>query len=172
MFELSQSKANLVNVNVRRELHGEEPKVAVDLKIEITSSNDILSEFHASLKSALYKQADGDQADLMPDANHLPTARFPDLAPIRWDWSGIGYDATVHYGVSGKDDVLLPGIAIDKFKFDCQDGGSVTMTFRIVCHPEPKQIGQLSSLLGHEISLSLTAPSANEQFQQQLKDVA
>ena len=172
MFSLSEKSSKLAHINVRRELHGEDPKTAVDLKIEFTAPNDILSEFHPSLKSAFYKAAEGNQPQLITDENHLPTARFPLLAPLHWDWEAAGYAVTIHYGVSGKDDIFLPASALDKFRLHCQDGGSVAVSFRVVCHPEPEQIGRLSSLIQQEISLTLEPPSADQQLKNDLKKAA
>ena len=53
MFQLENQTAKLSNVNLRAELHGEETKVAVDLKFDMKLSNDVLSYFDPSLKSSL-----------------------------------------------------------------------------------------------------------------------
>jgi len=58
MFSLKNQAAKLTNVNPRAELHGQDKKLAVDLKFEIKVSNDVLSEFDPSLKGSLYKKAD------------------------------------------------------------------------------------------------------------------
>ena len=58
MFSLDRKTVKLVNVNPRAEKHGDENALACDLKFEIRASNDVLSEFHHSLKSALYKEPD------------------------------------------------------------------------------------------------------------------
>ena len=73
MFSLKNQAAKLTNVNPRAELHGQDKKLAVDLKFEIKVSNDVLSEFDASLKGSLYKKADDGQGDLIADPGHLPT---------------------------------------------------------------------------------------------------
>ena len=54
MFQLENHTAKLSNLNLRAELHGEETKVAVDLKFDMKLSNDVLSYFDPSLKSSLY----------------------------------------------------------------------------------------------------------------------
>ena len=40
MFQLENHTAKLSNLNLRAELHGEETKVAVDLKFDVKLSND------------------------------------------------------------------------------------------------------------------------------------
>ena len=146
--------------------------MAVDLKFNIKVSNDVLSEFHPSLKSALYEKADesSGQAALIDEPGHLPSLKFPQLSPLKWDWEGAGYATIVHWGVSGKDDILMIQTEIDNFKFECQDGGTVGVSFRVIVHPEPVELGRLCEMIQQEVSLSLEPPSAEEQYQQQLKD--
>ena len=72
MFSLRNQAAKLTNVNPRAELHGQDKKLAVDLKFEIKVSNDVLSEFDASLKGSLYKKADDGQGDLIADPKRKP----------------------------------------------------------------------------------------------------
>ena len=54
MFQLENQTCKISNVNLRAELHGEETKVAVDLKFDMKLSNDVLSYFDPTLKSSLY----------------------------------------------------------------------------------------------------------------------
>lgn len=172
MFSLSAQKCTLQNLNIRPEFHGEETKIAVDLKIAIKVSNDVLSEFDPDLKSSLYEKAgDAAQGVLIDEPGYLPALKFPQMAPIKWGWEGAGYEAVVNYGVSGKDDITLIQTEIDSFKFDCQDGGTVAICFRIITHPTPDEIGRLSELVQCEVTLTLTAPSPDEQMRMQLKKI-
>jgi hypothetical protein len=50
MFSLANQAAKLTNVNPRAELHGQDKKLAVDLKFEVKTSNDVLSEFDSSVE--------------------------------------------------------------------------------------------------------------------------
>lgn len=170
MFELTKQTAKLANVNLRAEIHGEETKIAVDLKIEAKMPNDVLSFFSPDLKASLYKKASEDaQGLLIDEPGYLPALKFPAMAPIKWGWGGCGFGAVIEWGVSGKDDIRLIGTDIDQFRFDCQDGGTVAISFRIVAHPTPDEIGRLSELVQREITLTLIPPSAEEQLQQDLK---
>lgn len=165
MLSLTNQHAKLSNVNLRAELHGEETKVAVDLKIEIKVSNDILSEFAPDLKSSLYrKDPDAAQGQLIDDPNHLPSLKYPQMSPIKWDWSGAGYETVINYGISGKDDIVMLMTEVDTFRFECCDGGTVEIGFRITGHPTQEEIGRLSGLVQREISLTLVPPSADDQL--------
>jgi hypothetical protein len=170
MFSLTNEKAKLVNLNPRSELHGTDHKLAVDLSLEITQSNDVLSEFHPALKSFLYDKGDAAQQELIKDAAHLPALRFSNLKmPIGWNAELKGYLVTVHYGIGGKSDVVLADCEVDNFKFDCKEGGSVTLKFRAIAHPTPEQVGIQAGLIQQEIDMSLQPP---EEQQQELQKAA
>lgn len=169
MFQLENTTAKLSNVNLRAELHGEETKVAVDLKFEVKLGNDVLAYFDPSLKSSLYaKPSEEMQGDLIDDPAFLPKLKFPKMSPIKWDWKAAGYETVVNYGVSGKDDIRLIQNDLDSFRIDCQEGGTVAMSFRVIAHPTSDEIGRLSELVQREITLSLYPPSAEDQFQADL----
>lgn len=169
MFQLENQTAKLSNVNLRAELHGEETKVAVHLKFEAKLANDVLSYFDPSLKSSLYAApSEAMQGDLIQEVGYLPTLKFPKMSPIKWDMKGAGYETVVNYGVSGKDDIRMIQVDVDSFKFDCQDGGTVALSFRAIAHPSSDEIGRLSELVQREITLSLYPPSAEDQLKQDL----
>lgn len=171
MFTLQKKTAKLSSVNPRVELHGEEHVMAADLKFSIKVSNDILSEFHPSLKSALYKKSEGGQADFIDDPGHMPERRFPLMAPVKWDKNFIGYKLTVHYGISGTQDNVLIDCTIDGFRFECQDGGTVIASFRVIAHPTSAELGRLCEMIQQDVSISLFEQSS-EDPQQDLDEAA
>lgn len=160
MFSLKNQAAKLTNVNPRAELHGQDKKLAVDLKFEIKVSNDVLSEFDASLKGSLYKKADDGQGDLIADPGYLPTLKFPLMGAVKWGKSFDGYETVIHYGVSGAQDIHLVECAVDNFRFDCQDGGTVVVSFRVIAHPEASELGRLCEMIQQEVEMSLIEPEA------------
>jgi hypothetical protein len=167
MFSLQNQKAKLVNLNLRAEMHGEDHKTAADLTIEVTVSNDTLSEFHPSLKSSIYHKGDAAQQELLKDEGHHPALRFPNLSmPLKWDSELNGYQAIVHYGIGGKSDVVLNECQVDGFRFDCKEGGSVAIKYRVIAHPSPEQVGVLSGLIQNEIDMSLLPPEEQPELQQ------
>jgi len=159
MFSLERSQMKLIDVNPRSEIHGEEHKTAADLKFELKTSNDILSEFHPLLKSALFGPADGPQSELLPaDPGHFPSLRFPLMGAIKWAKDFSGYTVRIHWGVSGHDDIVLDTCAIDGFRFECLDGGTVVVRFRVQAHPEPVPLGRLCSMIQQGVEVSLEPP--------------
>jgi hypothetical protein len=51
MFSLENQNAKLTSVNPRAEIHGQDRKMAVDLKFEVKVSNDVLSFFDPRSKA-------------------------------------------------------------------------------------------------------------------------
>lgn len=162
MFSLTETDLTLVNVNPRTEKHGEDSVLAADFKLSFKTSNDILSEFHPSLKSALYGKQGGSQGELIDEPGHLPELRFPQIGRLHWEKKFAGYTLRVHQGASGVDDVVLQDCQVDKFAFDCLDGGSVVFTFRVQAHPDAAQVGKLCALIQQQIMATLDPPEADE----------
>ena len=162
MFSLANQAAKLTSVNPRAEIHGTDHVMAADLKFEIKVGNDVLSEFDPSLKSSLYKKADGPQGELITDAGHLPSLKFPLIGPVKWGKEFSGYETVIHYGVSGAQDIHLIDCEVDNFRFDCQDGGTVAVSFRVIAHPEPTELGRLCEMIQQEVEMSLIEPEADK----------
>lgn len=160
MFSLQNQKAKLSSVNPRAEIHGQDRRMAVDLKFEVKLSNDCLSEFDPSLKSAIYRAADPGEGDLLAnEPGNLPKLKFPLMGAIKWDKAMPGYETVIHYGVSGQMDIHLIETDVDGFRFDCQDGGTVAVSFRVIAHPEAEQLGRLCEMIQQEVEMSLIEPA-------------
>ncbi len=160
MFNLKRQSAKLTSLNPRAEIHGEDRVPAADLKFEITAGNDALSEFHPSLRSFLFERPA--KPDLADDGQSLTDLRFKLLGPLKLGAELAGYDLRVHWGVSGHDDIAMSECEVDNFRFDCQEGGSVAISFRVIAHPAERDMGRLCSLIQREVEISLTEPGADE----------
>jgi len=163
MFSLSNAQVKLDNVNPRAELHGEDHALAVDIKLSTAISNDRLAEFDANLKSALYWKGNETQGELIAEPGHLPTLRFPEMGPIRWNKDLAGYTLTVHVGFSDESAIKIADCAVDKFLFDAQEGGSVIVSFRIQAHPDAATLGRLCELIQQDIEMTLTEPQVGSE---------
>lgn len=163
MFSLEKQQCKLDNLNPRAEIHGPDKVLAVDLSISFKASNDVLSEFDPYLKAAFYTKGDAAQGELIDDANYLPTLKFPLLHALKWEKEYAGYELIVHLGLGGKNsDVEMIECQVDNFKFDLQDGGSVITSFRVIAHPQEKDLGKLCALIQQEIEVTLLPPEAEE----------
>jgi len=158
MFHLSTHEVKIAHLNVREERHGEESKLAVDIKLAGVVPNDFLSYLHPALKAALYGPRE-DQGSLIDDAGHLPALRFSALPSLRWVAQFTGF-VTLH-GAKQKDDLVMSG-DIDKLVLEPMDGGSVGVTFRVQTLPEPGQVGKIANLLGTTVKVTVTPQEAEE----------
>ena len=161
-LNLTEKEAKIVSVNPRAELHGEDPKPACDVKIEIALTNGDLALFHPNLKGLLYVK-DEDRPDLVSQADpeHATMLRFPQLGvPVKWDGEMIGAEALFHYGTSEKSHIKLSGCVVGKFALEPLEGGSVLTTLQVQCHPDEKQMGRLGMMVGTKVPVTITPPEA------------
>jgi len=163
MLTLEHQTGQFTNFNPRPEKHGPDTVPGADLKITMTVSNDLLAEFHPTLKSMLFREPNPDEQDLVEKAvvgeRDLTRLRFGNhVNAIRWASEIVGADLTIHYGTGGKSDIELTDVTVDGFVFEPMDGGSVVVTFRVKCSPNEKQGGQLFTLMGGEIEFTLAPP--------------
>lgn len=177
MLELKRQSAMLIDVNPRMEIHGTEHRLATDIKVSLKVPNTFLDNFDPNLRTAFFWKAPPeafDQEDLVnnQDPNHLPNLRFKQLgAKQHLDFKGAGYRFIVP-SLLGKDDLVLIQTEIDKLAFECQEGGSVIISFRVVAHPNDEDMGHLCSLIQQEVELTLEPPSQEDLLRQELNDAA
>jgi hypothetical protein len=163
MFSLQKQSAKLTSINPRAEIHGEDRVPAADLKFEIRVGNDILDVFATNLKAAVYRAAEKGEGDLLADQDGaMPVLKFPLLGPLKFGKEFVGYDAQIHYGVSGKEDIKMGDCQIDGFRFECQDGGTVIVGFRVIAHPESNDLGRLCGMIQQDVEMSLMPPEAEQ----------
>lgn len=159
MFEIAQMSVKLVNVNPRPELHGDDTRLAADLKMQATCSNRLLNHFHADLRSMLFKRDENPDLVDQADAEALTALRFPNLDALRWDWTGAGYTLEVDWGLGGASNIVLEDVQVDKFQIEAQQGGTCVITFRVIAHPDADVVGPLCELMQQEITVTLTPPA-------------
>ena len=166
MFKLSQQDAKLTSVNPRSELHGESTQLACDLKFVTTLSNNKLDEFHPELRKTLFKRGDPEKMDLADQASdgedYLNTPKFPDMKTIPYAYKGLGYRVIVHNGFSDQSNINLINAQVDKYKFELLEGGSVKIEFRVIAHPTPEELGNLSRFIQNNVDITLEPPTPEQ----------
>lgn len=163
MFQLQEARARIANVNPRAEKHGDENKLACDIKVEVTLSGDALNAFDPGLRAALYREVrKGEQAELpgIGDSK-FGAVRFPMLKPVNWDEEFPGYTLLVGAGLGLSDPVELADVMLRKFTFLPLTGGSLEMTFSVVAHPEADEVGALCTMIQDDAVLTLTPPATD-----------
>lgn len=161
MFELTQQTVKLASINPRAEIHGDERVPAFDLKIEAQCGNDVLIHFHPQLRSMLYQKNEApDLVEQSDDPEALTALRFPKMAPFKWEWEGTGYTVTVDYGLGGDSDIKLADCKIDGIRITPMNGGTVGISFRVICKPETADVGLLCDRIQQNIEITLEPPEA------------
>lgn len=150
MFTLTKHAAKVTHLNVREEKHGEEEVLALDIKINADIGNDFLDQLSPGLKAAFYAQ-DSTAMDL--GDTHLPVIKFPKLPSLDWDGE-MKADLVLHG--ERKADNLEFTADINKLVLNLKEGGTVNMTFRAQCLPDPVEVGKISELLGQMVKCSVT----------------
>ena len=154
LFSIDEQETKLLDVNPRKELHGEEDVLAADLKFEAKMLNDALAIFDPTLKWSMY---DKDQHDLESKVNKdgAIKLRYPKMSPFAWDHTVNSATVIIHKGGHVKSDILLKECKIDGFRLECLDGGTVILTFRVQVHPTEDLAGKLCMLTKKSVEISI-----------------
>lgn len=160
MFSLLQRECTIVSVNPRVERHGDETVPACDLFLGFTGSNDILSEFHPSLKSSLYSRPD--EPDMADEPGYLPRLKFQHIGPVKWGQEHVGYRMVIHNEIDPRRDREVDLCDISKVVFKCHDGGSVETRLKVAMKAPEELVGWLCSHISSGVSVSLIPPSSGE----------
>lgn len=166
MFETDKAIAKIASFNPRAEKHGEDNKLAADIKVQLTAGNSVLDSFHKDLKKALYrKAAAGEQQDLIDGADGLVAVKFPRIDALRWDEEFPGYEVEIHSTLGLSEPLTITDVTLKKFVFEPLEGGSVAMAFNVVFHPDTEEAGALCALIQEEVELTLIPPTKQNQQQ-------
>lgn len=154
MFNLKKQKGKVAHLNVREEKHGEDPVLAVDVKIKADVANKFLDELSPGLRAALFAREGGQPGETTDmDEDHLTVLRFPQLAPLKWDVSVVGGKFTLHG--SKKADDLEFECHVKEATLACKEGGTVELTFSAAILPTPDESGKLAAFLGKDVRVSV-----------------
>lgn len=159
MFEIEKQQVKLVKVSTPMENHGKEFKLACVLTIEALVANSHLAQFEPGLRESLYRIAtEADGADLATDPDIPSVLRFPKMSAFDWDTTGIGYTATIDYGLGGESDIELVDAKLDAFQLTPMAGGTVLVKLNVTVHPDALNAGRLCEMQKQNIDITLTAP--------------
>ena len=164
-FSMQDRNVKVASVNPRAEKHGEDNVLAADIKIQANCASTVLDHFEPKLRSLLFrKPAVGEQQALPVDGNEGMTGiRCPELGELSWDAELTGYTMKITRGMGLAEPLLIDGVDLKKFRFSPLEGGTVAISFNVVCHPDTEQMGQLCDLIQEEVELTLIAPKAAAQ---------
>lgn len=162
-FDLEQQECVLENFNPRREIHGEDPQPASDLKFIANLSADVLALFSPTLRFCLFhKVGAADDPDMINRITERPNLRFPKLKPLGWDDEMVGAHVTVDHGLGGKSDLNFEDCKVNNFTIEPAEGGRFTLTFRVQCHPGEREAGKLYLAQGQKVTVTIKSPAESD----------
>lgn len=166
---LSPIVVMLMNVNTRKELHGDEHVQAVDLSFKADFPNTILDQvLAAGLCESLYynRSAESGQENLEGIDAIQPNLRFPKLNGQRFTWGGkdklVGYTITLEFGLGDAvSNIELELCKVSARVFEAKEGGTVVLFWKVQNASDRLDMetcGKLVLLGGEEVTMSLRAP--------------
>lgn len=159
MFSLNQ-KAKLKRISTNSELHGNERQPVYYYFFIAFVPSDALINFHPRLRTTLFKRNDSPDLAEQGIDDELTALQFPQITSYKFDYESDGYSLELVYGTGGPSNLKMDDIKIDTFKFTPKVGGIVEIDFRVVAHPDIKDVGKIGSLIMQDIDVILTPPEA------------
>lgn len=164
-MQLDKHEASITNVNVRREKHGKEGKLGLDISLAMQTGNGTLDLLQAGLKEALYKRADaGQQMDIIEGADGLVALKFPHLEPIKLDLEYSGFEVIIHGNLDATaGETLLIDVKLKDFTIKPIEGGSAQITFKAQLQADLEELSEVVDWwMVESIRLTLTPPKAQQ----------
>ncbi len=160
MFEITtKQQVKLIKASTPMENHGKNFKLAVVLTVEAAIASSSLRQFASDLCDSLYREAEqGDDTDLVTEPTGPTVRRYPKMSAFAWEYEASGYTLVVDYGMGGDSDIKLIEAKVDSFTITPLEGGTVTVKFNIVVHPEALDVGRLCEMQKRDIVITLTGP--------------
>ena len=167
MFEIAKQTAKLNHINVRTENHGQEEVVANDLTFFIKTSNKILNLLNENLLPFFYtKNGSSEELDLEED--HCPDLRLASFisantsgkSGFKFDYTGKGYDVTLHVGLDQESWIELTDCTISHITYWPLADGIVEMKLNVSLCPNSRERAVFQDHLKETFEITLTAPAA------------
>jgi hypothetical protein len=143
--------ANVTNVNTRKEKHGEDNVLAVDVKMTVKGTpQQIIDPFSLAHRKAMFQTEEGKE--------HLQ--RVVEVGSFTWDREYE--DAKLNLAGEGYEEVTLKG-----FSFTMTEGGVVALTFTASFLPQTDDVGPLAELIKEACTVSFVTQADLVDQQQQ-----
>lgn len=132
MFSLEKHDARISHVSIRREKHGKEGKLGMDISIAIQTVNTTLDMLQSGLRKALFKKAEkGQQMDIIAGADALVALAFPQMEPVKLDIEISGCEVTLEGNLDATEEyTTLVDVKLKDFTIKPIEGGSAMVSFK------------------------------------------
>jgi hypothetical protein len=169
MFNLDNANAQITNLNLRAEKHGDENEPACDIKVSVDIPAERLDDIHPGLCESLYRRpSTGDQIALIDKKAEqaFTVVRHPGLEPVRLKQKFPGYELQVFSPADsdGSEGLLFADAEVKNFTITPHEGGTTNVTFSVgVTVDEDDIAGLLPFLRDPDAVLTLVPPKAQAQ---------
>ena len=162
-----QHEATITNVNVRREKHGKEGKLGLDISFALQTTNKALDMFEPGLRASLFRKAGkGEQLDLVEGTDGLVALKFPTLQPLKLEGDYTGYEVYIDGLLEGTEQVVLVDVKLKDFVIDPIEGGSVALAFKAQLPASTEELSQIvDSWMNEGVRVSLIPGEKQEEQQ-------
>lgn len=173
MFQLPTfTGVTIRSLNVRAEMHGQDPVPAVDIGFRLTGSNKLLNMLDPKLRTAFYKRPGEEppepELEGIDPVDELPELRVQHVKfPIKISREFPGRIVVIDFGLGGKSNIELSSADVNDFSATFHDGGSVDIDFRAQASGiSDKVLGKLGMLVRHEVSITVMSSAAADGTQE------
>lgn len=133
-------RAAIAHLSARKEGKGDAKVLAVDLKLAVLTSNELLISFHPQLRVMLY------------DRDGMP--RFKEMGAVPWEREFHRMLLELRSDVLDKP-IRFTGVKVYDFEFVAREGGKVKTIFKAQIRPEQGEFESLGKLLAEPCDLTL-----------------
>jgi len=161
MFQLDKHEAAIANVNQRIQRHGDERRLAADVKFALSASNEVLDAFDPTLRQDLFRKPGSGEQQELPSigGDRLTEVKHPALEPLKLNHEFKGYELHIDGLLDAGTPIVLVDVGLKRFVLEPKEGGSVQMTFTASAQVEPAELAELSdALVREDVRLTLIAP--------------
>lgn len=132
-MKLQQKVGKVIAVNPRKEHHGENLALSVDVKVEANCTREDIAQFDPTLGDFLFGE-------------HGP--RFPEIGAVPW---GREYERCI----VKLNKVELKDTTVRKITLLPQEGESVKVGFMATLYPSQKTVGDLANLIQEDVAIEV-----------------
>ncbi len=163
MIEFAEKNATITKFETDKRVSDDETKEAMpiaEVDFDLNLPGDLLAIFSPTLRALLFHKNGAVDHDLHDQVHAAPDVRHPKiLYPLRWKEGMEGATVTIHQGLGGKSDLVLPEASIATFFITPNEGGTFSLSFTARAKlDQEKAFGRLAMLLKKDVTISLEPP--------------
>lgn len=162
-IEFAEKNATITKFETDKRVSDDETKEAMpiaEVDFDLNLPGDLLAIFSPTLRSLLFHKNGAVSHDLADQTHTAPDVRHPKIIyPLRWKEGMEGATVTIHQGLGGKSDLVLPEASIATFFITPNEGGTFSLSFTARAKlDQEKAFGRLAMLLKKDVTISLEPP--------------